>query len=449
MRTTLLLSLAFLAACGTSTGTSGGTDSPTLVPKSGHWQGTDLSFELNGGQVSQLTLTKHTCTGTNGCKGLVEGVQTGTWGAGTLFRATPAAGKVDGNFISETDVAGTLTLSAGSCCEVKASWTAKWTGDGSVGGGDATSGDSGSAGDTSVGSEDTIGGNTDLPWNGESIGTIHPGPALTTASPDAPAGVAADQAEALQLLNQYRTAAGAGVVTESTALNKATKAHSGFYVAHVAKYNASGLSPHKEDKTYGSDFTGVDFWDRCTAAGYTGFASSEVIAFEGTPAGALKGWIDTVYHRLPLLDPTTTEIGYGSVTSGNTSCDTIDSASRNAQKSDPIIVWPWPGQHNVPASWNGLEGPTPPSPPGGFPSGPVITAQFPKTVTVTAHTLTDAAGKAIAHTWLDQKTDANLANLAPDTVSLYANKPMAAGTYTVSLTLTNGDVLAWRFTVGK
>ena len=79
----------------------------------------------------------------------------------------------------------------------------------------------------------------------------------------------------------------------------------------------------------------------------------------------------------------------------------------------------------------------------------MITAQFPKAVTVKTHTLTNAQGTAIAHTWLDQKTDANLANLAPETVSLYANKPMAVGTYTVSLTLSNGDVLAWRFTVGK
>ena len=164
---------------------------------------------------------------------------------------------------------------------------------------------------------------------------------------------------------------------------------------------------------------------------------------------ALQGWIDTVYHRLPLLSPTTQLIGYGQQISGGTAINVIDSSGRNGLKSDPIIVWPWPGQHNVAASWNGLEGPTPPAPPSGFPSGPVVTAQFWTAMTVTSHQLTDAGGNAIAHTWLDQKSDPNLANLAPETVGLYANKPLANGTYAVSLTLSTGDVLAWRFTVGN
>lgn len=446
-----LVSLSVLAACGASTG--GGGEAPGLVPKSGHWQGTDLGFDLKNSQVSGLTLAKLTCTGDKGCTGTVEGPQAGSWGATMRFLATPAGGSVDGRFISETAAAGTLTIPAGTCCNVVAAWSANWVGDGTLGGSDAAGGTDGGTADAGGGGTEDVAAASDtgggsLAWNGASLGTIHPGPARADESPAAPAGAAADQAKALELLNAYRTAVGSAPVSEDSALNKACKAHSAFYVANVSKYNAKGLSPHKEDATFGSGFTGVDFWDRCKAAGYTGFASGEVIAFEGTPAGALQGWIDTVYHRLPLLDPVTTEIGFGSVTSGKTSCDTIDSASRNALKTDPIVVYPWPGQHKVPSSWNGLEGPTPPSPPGGFPSGPVVTAQFPKAVTVTAHTLTNAAGTAVAHTWLDKKTDANLANLAPETVCLYSNKPLSAGEYTVTLTLSTEDILSWRFTVG-
>ena len=456
MRVLVGLCLIFLAACGSSTDLGGSSAGLGISPKPGKWQGTDLSFRLVDGKVTELTLAPHSCTGAQSCKGNVSGLLAGAWQYGNSFHAAVtlsaagagANGTVGGNFIADTAVAGTLQLSTGTCCTVNGAWSAVWIGDddgGISGGGDALGGpDAGGGSDSST---DTGG----LPWGGESYGTIHPGPAQNNASPAPPSCLASDQQSAVSLLNtKYRNAVGAPVVTGDCALSKASKAHADFYVAHVSQYNASGLSVHEEDASYGAGFTGINFWDRDTAAGFAGGGTSgEVIAFEGTPAAALQGWIDTVYHRLPLLSPTTQVIGYGSKNSGGTACDVIDSSGRNGLKTDPIVVWPWPGQHNVPAAWNGLEGPTPQAPPGGFPSGPVITAQFWKTTTVSTHELIDAKGAAIAHTWLDYKSDPNLANLAPETVALYANKPMNAGTYAVKLTLANGDVLAWRFTVGN
>jgi uncharacterized protein YkwD len=452
MRVLASICLLFLAACGSSTDLGGGSAGLGISPKPGLWQGSDLSFRLVGGKVTELTLAPHSCTGVQSCKGSVSGPLAGAWQYGTAFHATPANGTVGGNFVADTAIAGTLQLSTGTCCTVTAAWSAVWVGDGDAGissGGDTISGaDAGGGSDTNSGSDSSTDTNP-LPWGGESFGTIHPGPAQTNASP-APLGcLASDQQSAIGLLNNYRNAVGAPVIQGNCALSQASKAHADFYIAHVSKYNSSGLSVHEEDSSYGAGFTGVNFWDRDMAAGFAGGGTGgEVIAFEGTPPAALKGWIDTVYHRLPLLSPTTQVIGYGSKSGGGTSCDVIDSSGRNGLKTDPIIVWPWPGQHNVDASWNGLEGPTPKAPPGGFPSGPVITAQFWKTTTISAHELSNADGTAIAHTWLDYKTDPNLANLAPETVALYANKPLSAGTYSVKLTLTNGDVLAWRFSVG-
>ena len=442
MRAFLCSVLLILTACGSSTSSGGGSASLGISPKPGLWQGSDLSFRLVDGKVTALALTPHTCTGAKSCKGSLSGPLVGSWAYGTSFRAVPAAGTVNGNFIGDTTVAGTLELQTGACCTITAAWSAVWVGDL----GDASDGDTLGGADAGGGSE-TTGGET--AWGGASFGTIHPGPAQNNPSPAALSCLASDQQAAVTQLNEYRNAVGAPVVDGDCGLAQASKAHCDFYVAHISNYNSSGLSPHEEDSSYGAGFTGVNFWDRDAAAGFTGQPSGEVIAFIGSPAGSLQGWIDTVYHRLPLLSPTTQLIGYGAKKSGGTACDTIDTSARNAVKTDPIIVWPWPGQHNVPASWNGLEGPTPPSPPGGFPSGPVVTAQFWKTTTVTAHELTDAAGNAVAHTWLDYKTDANLKNLAPETVGLYANKPLSAGTYAVKLTLTGGDTLAWNFTVGK
>ena len=451
-----------LAGC-TATGAGGG-EGGELSPKRGLWQGPEISFRLSatGKMLTELTLTPHSCSGEGGCTATVGGPLAGSWGYGATFHARPAGGSVDGNFAGETAVAGTLDLAAGTCCKVTTAWQAYWVGDGDASSGDATAandeggGPDGSGGnDGAPESSDAAGGADDggpvelLPWDGASFGTIHPGPAAAADSPPAPAGLSADQASAIALLNGYRNAVGAPVVAGDTSLSKAAKAHADFYVAHVAKYNSTGLSPHKEDQSFGTGFTGVDFWNRCSAAGFQGQPSGEVIAFEGTPAAALQGWIDTVYHRLPLLSPATELIGFGSKKSGSTAADVIDSSARQAAKSDPIIVWPWPGQHNVPASWNGLEGPTPPKPSSGWPSGPVITAQFWKTTAVAAHELRNAQDAAVAHTWLDYKTDPNLQNLAPATVALYANKPLSAGTYSVKLTLVSGDVLAWRFVVGK
>ena len=453
MRRYLLILSLFLAACGNSSAADGGSAGALgISPKPGQWQGSDLSFRLVNGQITDLTLTPHTCTGPANCQGSLSGPLAGAWGYGTTFHATSASGQILGNFIADTAVAGTLQLQAGTCCQISASWSAEWVGDLSdaTSGGDGSTGgaDGGSTGsDSSSSGKDASTGGT--AWDGASFGTIHPCPAQNAPSPAALSCLTSDQQNAVTLLNQYRNSVGAPVVSGDCALAKASKAHADFYVQHVAQYNSSGLSVHEEDASYGAGFTGVNFWDRDTAAGFSGGQTSgEVIAFETTPAAALQGWIDTVYHRLPLLSPTTQLIGYGQQLSGGTNINVIDTSGRNTLKTDPIIVWPWPGQHNVPASWNGLEGPTPPAPPTGFPSGPVITAQFWKTTTISAHELTDAAGNAIAHTWLDQKSDANLANLAPETVGLYANKPLTKGTYAVKLTTVAGDVLAWRFTVG-
>lgn len=463
----LWISLVALIACigvgcGNGTGGGGGTGVGALQPKNGRWEGSDLSFRLEGSQIKDLVLSQHQCTGDNGCTDKsVVGPIAGAWPTAMTWKATAPGGSISGNYISETQVVGTLKLQAGTCCSVVAAWEAHWIPDGDAGvsgdgsaadaGGDAGKADAVLAGTDAIVAADV---EQDVPvqnsanWNGESLGTIHPGPAQNNASPAPPAGLTTDQQDALALLNDYRNAVGSPVVTENVALSKACKAHADFYVAHFAKYQSSGLSPHEEDSSYGSGFTGIQFWDRDAAAGYQAQGqSNEVIAFVGDPAGALQGWIDTVYHRLPLLDPTTQEIGYGAAGSGQKAVDVIDSGGRSAKTSDPIIVWPWPGQHNVPSSWNGLEGPQPQAPPTGWPSGPVITAQFPKPKTIKTHELLSPAEKTIAHTWLDVKTDPNLANDA-NTMALYANKPLANGTYTVRLTLTTGEVLAWRFTVG-
>ena len=124
------------------------------------------------------------------------------------------------------------------------------------------------------------------------------------------------QIAALKQLNLYRVAAGVPPVDEDERLNQSSQAHAQFIVKNCSNYASSGLSPHDEDPGWGDGFTGELPWDRMKHFGYQAPGMSEVIAFLNSPAGSVTGWIDTLYHRLPLLDPTTIEVGYGGAAGG-------------------------------------------------------------------------------------------------------------------------------------
>ena len=49
---------------------------------------------------------------------------------------------------------------------------------------------------------------------------------------------------------------------------------------------------------------------RLKAAGYD-YASGEVMAFANNPQSAIDQWINSVWHRIPILSPWTGDMGYG------------------------------------------------------------------------------------------------------------------------------------------
>ena len=133
-------------------------------------------------------------------------------------------------------------------------------------------------------------------------------------------------------------------------------------------------------------FTGADVQTREVAAGYPQAEAYTEVAtsFGNDPTDAVPSWIDTVFHRIPLLDPWTVDMGYG----GATGCDAIDiGRGMSTAPTKTIVVYPYDGQTNVPPSWSGLEGPEPPAPTGGFPSSYPINI-YAQGLTVTQHVLT-------------------------------------------------------------
>jgi hypothetical protein len=277
------------------------------------------------------------------------------------------------------------------------------------------------------------------------------GIATPGSCPAPPSGAPANAVTAYQLLNKTRLASGAGCMNLVAALDTSAQAYCS-YEANNAGNQTCVAQAHTE-VTSCTGYTGADVQSREVAAGYPqSLAYTEVATtFGNDPTDALPNWIDTVFHRIPLLDPWTTDMGYG----GATGCDAIDiGRGTSTVPTSTITSYPYDGQTGVPPSWNGLEGPEPPAPSGGFPSSYPVSI-YAQGLSVTQHVLTkDGDSTPITHVWLDKSSSqlqSGLQGYFLDTAFLYG-APFAANTkYHVKVAGTySGGTLdkEWSFTTG-
>ncbi len=269
--------------------------------------------------------------------------------------------------------------------------------------------------------------------------------------PAAPADATPQAVAALAAVNNYRVPAGAGCATMVGEINKAATAHCNYYNMYMQN-DPCIANPHLEVMTC-AGFTGTSPGERMKAAGYTMFGGGEVMAFVNSAQGSVDTWVNSVWHRIPILDPWTTHLGYGN----SARCDTIDfGRGTTPAPNDTVVVYPYDGQVNFPTSFNGqYEGPMPPAPPTGWPSsGPI--SIYAKGIAVTEHVLTkDGDAAPIEHVWLDSKAEIvameqrrSLTNV----VFMYANAPFEPMTkYRVKIvgTYMSGMInREWTFTTG-
>ena len=242
---------------------------------------------------------------------------------------------------------------------------------------------------------------------------------------------------ALWWVNTYRMRAGLGPLDERQTLNNAASKHAEYVLSNTELYEDDGLSVHEQDSDY-DGFTGERFWERLEAADYAGHAFREVIAYQSNPGAAIAHWMETAYHRLPLIHPSARHIGYGERFVDNRRINVMDLGSGDgiAPVLGSGVAWPAPGASNVAVSWDGVETPKPRAPAGGFPSGPVVSLSFAAgtELVVESHTLEDTTtGVAdVAHTTLTPENDPNLEH--ESAVVMYADAPLTHGhTYTVTI----------------
>jgi hypothetical protein len=223
-------------------------------------------------------------------------------------------------------------------------------------------------------------------------------------------------------MNQTRAAMGSPCASLVPALDTSATKHCQYYAANASS-STCVADPHSEVSTC-TDFVAASFATREKDAGYTGFANSEVMAFLDNGARAVQTWIDSVWHRTPILSPWVRDAGYGAATA----CDTMDFGIGATSPNGVVVTYPYDGQTGVPVSFDGSrEGPTPPAPPGGWPSGYPITVfiKGASGTAITNHVLSVDGGAPIAHQWVTPQTPNAVLQ---DAVILYADSPLTSGT---------------------
>jgi uncharacterized protein YkwD len=375
-----------------------------------------------------------------GCSGPAGGTN-GSWTDGTGGSASSGGGGGSG---------GASSGGSGGIAAGKGDASAVGSVDGASGGSSGASG-SGSGGRAEAGLGGSS-GSSSTDASGSSGSGSGANPPTTGSCPSAPGGAPSNAVQAWTVLNQTRQAAGAGCMNLVTTLDTSAQAHCNYEAANST--NATCISnPHGEVMSC-SGFTGVDVQTREVAAGYPKtLAYTEVMTtFGNNPTAAVPSWIDTVFHRIPMLDPWTVDMGYG----GAAGCDTIDiGRGMSSMAATGVVVYPYDGQTNVPSAFSGSEGPAPPAPPSGWPSSYPINI-YAQGLTVTQHVLTkDGDSTPIDHLWLDANSSqisAGLKGYFVDTAFLYG-APFALSTkYRVKIvgTHTGGALnVEWTFTTGS
>ena len=264
--------------------------------------------------------------------------------------------------------------------------------------------------------------------------------------PGGTAGLAASRRQALDRLNQVRTQLGQPPVREDPALSEGAEAHSYYFLFNFGQASLAGLGIHSEDPSL-PGFTGANALVRARHFGFSGNRGAEVINHVYTPPAAIQVWVDSVFHRYPLIAPETELAGYGEAQLGILSIATYDFGLAAPTRSD-AVVYPAPGQQDVPPAFTGNEIPDPVPQGAAYPVGYPVTLQVgeARTLSVTSGQLVGPDGQAVPSYTLDPGQQ-----VGPNEWALLAKEPLKPGAaYTVNVSGTlDGQPWSksWQFTV--
>lgn len=259
-------------------------------------------------------------------------------------------------------------------------------------------------------------------------------------------GAHAEGARAVHYLNAIRTAAGLPPVRWDGALGAASAAHATYLIQNPSDRD---LNAHGE-RPGGRGFTGETVGDRTRYWGWTGASVSEVIHFETTAEEGIDGWMESLYHRIPLISADISHIGFQVAGSADAYVQVMNLGGHGT--SEATVLWPPPGATEVPPGWSGLEQPDPFRLYDGWqgPVGYTVSATFPggPGLLMDEMRLTGPDGREVPAYRFTPAND----SLLTDTVALIPHDPLAPNTrYEAHFAGTVGGrpwSRTWSFTTG-
>ncbi len=248
-------------------------------------------------------------------------------------------------------------------------------------------------------------------------------------------------------ISAFRQAAGLSPVEISLPLSQSALDHAKYMILNgVFERNQVEGNP---------GYTGATPEERAAARGFNDRVR-EIFCQTEDIERAVDIFIDSVYHRVRLLDPNIKYIGYGSFNDQNQKKHVfvLGYASSDIELTQDYILYPVADSTSVPSSWSGLENPDP------LPNGAMKPTGYPISITyknqlirVTKSELKDSAGRVVPVFLITPDTDINGKNT--NSVFIIPRTPLRSGeiyTAVVEAVCRVGDTespisTTWSFTI--
>lgn len=158
--------------------------------------------------------------------------------------------------------------------------------------------------------------------------------------------------KAVAKLNAYRAQAGLKPVTLDEKLSRGCLAHARYLVINEGHPALEGLKAHDEDQSLPG----------FSEEGRTAGKASDIAIGDNEPLDGLDGWMATLYHRTPIMEPGLTTVGFGCARGrrqGWVTVLNVASGRGKSSRAEPVL-YPVPNQTDVPLNFpNGGEEPNP------------------------------------------------------------------------------------------
>jgi len=248
-----------------------------------------------------------------------------------------------------------------------------------------------------------------------------------TSEDDNASSEAATQ-QVLARVNEIRKLAGLDAVELDPELHRACRNHARYLVLNLEHPAVAGLGAHDEDLSLPG----------ATKEGKEAGKKSVIALGDHDPRDSIDGWMDTLYHRVPMLEPNLKRVGFGAA-KGKGWMSVLNVSTGKTQGRPREVLYPVPDQKDVPLQF----------PPGGEIPDPIpddkdkqagypITAFFPFNSPLVNATgsLKEAGGNALEVWFSSPEKPANSKYVTHqgNTVCLIAKDPLKPATkYTVEI----------------